>query len=251
MKRTSAPMLAMLLTSAAALGIPSPAAADHSWGCYHWARASNPFTLRLGDNVGPDWDATLRSVGDDWSMSAVLDTHIVPGTGRGVRPTTGGVEVYSVSRGNNGRLGTSQIWVSGCHITQGITKVNDYYFNQPQFATQEWRNHVMCRLVGRTIGLLPQDDDPLNRPLGTCMDVTSDPSPNQHPNEHDYEELERIYGHVDETASVTTAPSVEADEGSDERLGEPVAFDLYGRGIVFRRDIDADRSVISFVLWGP
>ncbi|MCI0414256.1 hypothetical protein L0222_15865 [bacterium] len=27
------------------------AMAGHSWGNYHWARTSNPFTLKLGDDV--------------------------------------------------------------------------------------------------------------------------------------------------------------------------------------------------------
>jgi len=40
--------LAVLL----ALVAYSPAAqANHSWGKYHWARQSNPFTLQLDDNV--------------------------------------------------------------------------------------------------------------------------------------------------------------------------------------------------------
>jgi hypothetical protein len=30
--------------------------ADHSWGNYHWARTSNPFTLQTGDNLDSKWD---------------------------------------------------------------------------------------------------------------------------------------------------------------------------------------------------
>ncbi len=29
----------------------STAEANHSWGRYHWARTSNPFTLKLVDNA--------------------------------------------------------------------------------------------------------------------------------------------------------------------------------------------------------
>lgn len=39
----------------------SPAAADHSWGGYHWARTSNPFTIQVGDNVASAWDGYLRT----------------------------------------------------------------------------------------------------------------------------------------------------------------------------------------------
>jgi hypothetical protein len=41
--------------------------------------------------------------------------------------------------------------------------------------------------------------------LGTCMDYTSDPTTNQHPNRHDYEELEIIYSHLDSTTTVGSA----------------------------------------------
>jgi hypothetical protein len=51
--------LAVLL----ALAAFSPAAqANHSWGKYHWARTSNPFTLQLADNVSPTWDDHLEQL---------------------------------------------------------------------------------------------------------------------------------------------------------------------------------------------
>jgi hypothetical protein len=37
------------------------------------------------------------------------------------------------------------------------------------------------------------------------MDYTSDPTTNQHPNSHDYEELEIIYSHLDSTTTVSQA----------------------------------------------
>lgn len=33
--------------------------ADHTWGNYHWERASNPLLLDLGDNVSSTWDGHL------------------------------------------------------------------------------------------------------------------------------------------------------------------------------------------------
>jgi hypothetical protein len=50
----------------------------------------------------------------------------------------------------------------------------------------------MCQEVGHTLGLDHQDDVFDNPTLGTCMDYTSDPSTSQHPNRHDYEELELL-----------------------------------------------------------
>jgi hypothetical protein len=46
--------------------------ANHSWGNYHWARTSNPFTLQTGDNVGSQWDAYLDEAILDWNQAAEL-----------------------------------------------------------------------------------------------------------------------------------------------------------------------------------
>src|SRR4029450_2025157 len=94
---------AVLLTLAVGA---SPAAANHSWGGYHWARAQNPFTLQLGDNVAGAWDGLLGLPSNDWSQSTKLNTTVVAGgtKARPCRPTSGRVEVCSASYGNNGWL---------------------------------------------------------------------------------------------------------------------------------------------------
>ena len=55
----------------------------------------------------------------------------------------------------------------------------------------------MCQEIGHTFGLAHQDENFSNPPLGTCMDYSSDPNPNQWPNLHDYQELLVIYSHLD------------------------------------------------------
>ena len=52
----------------AIVGSAAVAYASHSWGSYHWARTSNPFTLKLGDNVSVGWDQYLRDASLDWSQ---------------------------------------------------------------------------------------------------------------------------------------------------------------------------------------
>lgn len=191
--------------------LTSDVQANHSWGGYHWARLSNPFTLKLGDDLSSSWDSYLRTTSGDWSVSSVLDTTIAPGrtTAKRCRPTNGRVEVCNNRYGNNGWLGLAQIWVSDNHITQGVTKVNDTYFNRVQYNTPAWKNLVMCQEVGHTLGLDHQDENFSNTNLGTCMDYTDDPSgllksqlDNEHPNAHDYEELEIIYAHLDSFTTI-------------------------------------------------
>src|SRR5829696_944678 len=114
----------------AVAAIPTISMANHSWGGYHWARTSNPFTLKVGDNVSSTWDPILQTTSSDWSSSTVLDTTIVTGGSRNknCRATTGRVEVCNGTYGYNGWLGVASVWISGKHITQGTVKLNDSYF---------------------------------------------------------------------------------------------------------------------------
>jgi hypothetical protein len=204
------------LVSLAALGVAfaSPALASHSWGNYHWARTSNPFTVRLGDNVtstsASNWDAHLGAAASDWTRSSVLDSPVVAGSGSNPKrcaPTRGRIEVCNARYGYNGWLGLAQIWTSGGHIVQAVTKVNDSYFANPAYTATNER-HVMCQEVGHGFGLGHQDESGAD--LNTCMDY-SDALDNPSPNAHDYEQLETIYNiHVDAT---TTVASTSATSG--------------------------------------
>jgi hypothetical protein len=115
------------------------------------------------------------------------------------------VEICNSKYGNNGWLGIASIWASGNHIVQGTVKVNDTYFNTSTYNTSAWRNLVMCQEVGHTFGLDHQDENFNNANLGTCMDYTSAPSTNQHPNQHDYDQLVTIYSHLDSTNTFSAA----------------------------------------------
>src|SRR5215217_2668390 len=105
----------------------APAWANHSWGGYHWARTSNPFTVKLGDNLSSGWKTYLRTASSDWSKSTVLDTTVVAGQASGrCKATSGRVEVCNGSYGQNGWLGVASIWLASNskHITQGTVKLN-------------------------------------------------------------------------------------------------------------------------------
>jgi hypothetical protein len=199
------PMAFAGAVASAALFVPM-AAASHAWGNYHWARTSNPFTVPLGDNVSTSWDSLLGRASSDWSKSNVLDTAVVPGQAKGkCRPTAGRVEVCNGNYGFNGWLGLAQIWLSGSHITQGATKMNDSYLSSGYNTTN--KQHVICQEVGHTFGLDHQDESGAD--LNTCMDYSSaldNPSPNQ----HDYDQLATIYAHLDSTSTVGSAATVGA-----------------------------------------
>lgn len=236
------------------LVVAGSAEANHAWGGYHWARTSNPFTLQLGDNVSSAWDGSLTGASTDWSRSTVLDTTVVAGSTkpRTCKATSGMVQVCNASYGNTGWLGVASISVTGgTHITQGTVKLNDTYFNTAQYNTPAWRALVTCQEVGHTFGLDHQDEVFDNPNLGTCMDYTNDPSTNQHPNQHDYDELATIYSHLDSTTTVgASTPSNHPQVGNDEASwGHRVEGSRSAGHATYVRDFGDGESVVTFVTW--
>ncbi len=247
--------------------IASVAHANHSWGGYHWARTTNSFTLKLADNVTSAWDAYLVEASADWNPSSVLDTTIVAGslkTPKNCQPTAGRIQVCNAKYGNNGWLGIAQIWITdGTHITQGVTKMNDTYFSTASYNTPAWRRLVMCQEIAHTFGLDHQDETFDNANLGTCMDYTNDPDggaggasatdpSNEHPNAHDFEELQTIYAHLDSSTTVgAAAPSSNGNTNLDNptEWGRVISEDAQGHASTYERDLGHGNKVITHVLW--
>jgi hypothetical protein len=245
---------------------PTPASANHSWGGYHWARTSNPFTLKVGDNVSGAWDSVLNTTISDWSTPPagspdVLNLTKQAGASnpKNCRATSGQVEVCNSRYGNNGWLGIAQIWVNGSHITQGTVKLNDTYHNSAPYNAVAWRNLVSCQEVGHTLGLDHQDENFSNPNLNTCMDYTSSPDSNQHPNAHDFAQLESIYAHLDSTTTIgsTLAPAPgRSGTAADEGPNNPADFgqstgrrDGFGRNDLFVKSLPDGRQMFTHVFW--
>lgn len=228
--------------------------ADHSWGGYHWARQSNPFTLRMGNNVNASWFQYLDVARIDWNNSSVLDTVIVAG---GVNPkrcpiTSGMIQVCNERYGRTGWLGVAGISVSSGHITGAYVKLNDTYS-----MTVAEKQLVMCQEIGHTFGLDHQDENFYNAPLGTCMDYTqtSTAGQNMHPNQHDYDMLQTIYAHLDSTTTIgamAVSPQVaQAEFGSPRAWGQLIRVSAHGAPILFKRDFPNGQQVFTFVFPAP
>ena len=237
-----------------AVTLSAPAAlASHSWGGYHWARTTNPFTVKLGSNLTSQWTEPLSRASADWSASNVLDTTIVAGLAnpKNCRATSGRVEVCNSTYGNNGWLGIASIWASGTHITQGTVKLNDSYFNTAKYNTPAWRHLVTCQEIGHTFGLDHQDENFNNANLGTCMDYTNDPSTNQDPNKHDYDELDIIYGHLDSTTTISQGTAAsgfpDIDTSNPGNWGRLVY--QKGRYAKYELDLGNGRKIFTFVIY--
>lgn len=114
---------------------------------------------------------------------------------------------------------------------------------------------MSCQEVGHTFGLDHQDEDFNNANLGTCMDYTNDPSTNQHPNQHDYDQLQTIYSHTDSTNTVfrpqTVAPAAWTETEFTDRgqWGRLVEISADGKTSTYVQDFGNGYKVFTFVVW--
>ena len=245
--------------------LPTPTHASHSWGSYHWGRTSNPFTLKLGDNLAGSWKPYLGTTSYDWTLSSVLNTTVQASTkGADCAPTSGRVEVCNADYGATGWLGVAQIWAyADSHIAQGTAKQNDYYFSQPKYNTSAWKNLVMCQEVGHTFGLGHQDEVFDNANLGSCMDYTSDPDGtlknqlnNEHPNQHDYDQLDKkIYRHRDSRNTYDTTTVALPADVANARLNTRAEWGRLVKGSadrgvgIYERTFPGGEKIVTFVIW--
>ena len=242
-------------------GHTSPASANHSWGGYHWARTSNPFTLKLGDNLSTGWKSHLTQTSADWNAgNTPVQTTIVSGTaGRRCKMVVGTTQVCNGTYGNNGWLGLASINITdGTHITQGTAKMNDTYFNSATYNNPNEKEHVMCQEVAHTFGLGHQSETGAS--LNTCMDYFSNTGANAgntvstKPNQHDFDELNTIYAHLDSTTTVGFAagfssPYESGMENDPSQWGQLVRQSANGRASTYERVEWNGSKTITEVFW--
>jgi hypothetical protein len=273
----------VLLVLIALLAVP--AFASHSWGGYHWARTSNPFTLKLYDNIDSVWEPYLQTAVSDWNQSNILDFNVQwqqpLSSQRKCASATGVIEICNEKYGQNGWLGIAGISISGLHITKGYTKLNDTYFAMATYNTPAYRQMVVCQEIAHDFGLDHQDVTFDNANLGSCMDYTNDPDggaggassndpANTHPNSHDYSEIQTIYSHLDSTTTIAAAISAMSQEllrprtmpeilnGTDD-FGVAIRYDSVGRATDFFKvtgfSADTDNPGVSgdvvHIFWAP
>lgn len=219
--------------------------------------------MPVGDNVDSRWDAYLTSAIADWNTSLVIESPKAPGATdpRRCKPVAGRIEVCNARYGRTGWLGIAQIWLADGHISQGVTKLNDTYFDTAAYNTPAWRALVTCQEIGHDYGLGHQDEDFATDNTSSCMDYTDRPAGNEHPDAHDYGQLLTIYDHTEAAAAtnfnVRTLQSPRGDAPQSEAAGgdtpadwgRAIAFTKDGRPHVFERTTASGRKMITHVFW--
>ena len=258
----------LLLVLVAVVLLAVPVFANHSWGNYHWARTSNPFTVKIHENMTAVWEPYLANAVQDWNASNVFAFSVLWDspltTARKCGSTAGRIEICNTKYGQNGWLGIAGISISGSHITKAYTKLNDTYYAMAQYNTPAWRQMVVCQEIAHDIGLDHQDEAFDNANLGSCMDYTNDPDggaggassndpSNESPNSHDFQQIATIYSHTDSTTTLSSlfdimgdaalhVPTMEEIVNDTESFGAPVKWDAHGRANVFVRQIGVEHK---------
>lgn len=244
-------------------GLMNVALASHSWGGYHWARKTNPFTLKLGNNLSSDdWKLRLGQASSDWnSGNTPVITALAAGQSNNKRCSmvAGTTQVCNSTYGRNGWLGLASIYITGGeHITQGSAKMNDTYFNTSTYNNPNERQHVMCQEIAHTFGLGHQSEDGSSQ--NSCMDYFSNTGANAgstlstKPNQHDFDQLNTIYAHLDNTTTVAapaTSPSSAAGDVSDDpnSWGRLVSQSRNGQSSTYEAHNRDGSKTVTHVYW--
>ena len=271
---------AALIASVAAT-FSAPAGATHAWNNYHWARTgtdvSAPLSLKVNLAITSAWTTSVNGAFNDWNGRSVLrlGTPIASSANaRRCSPITGQILVCNYSYGPRGWLGLASINIdSSNHITTGTTKLNDSYFNTATYDKPEWRALVACQEIGHDFGLGHQDETFDNVNVGSCMDYTNAPlggivggfdygPNNMHPNTHDTQELNIIYGHTDSYMTTSAATNFGIRQVGQAGAAEPAApgdtarewgtaihRDGKGRPDLFVRPLPGGGKMLTHVFW--
>lgn len=256
---------AAVLAAGAAAIVAVPGLATHSWSSYHWERTTPQITVPVIDWTTGEWATSNRvqTAVNDWNQSIYIDSTRTKGNGSNTACSivAGEINVCNDDYGSTGWLGIASISITRgrtTHIVGGVTKLNDFYFDDPNLSynTDIWRQLVTCQEIGHDYGLGHQNEDFGSDLTDSCMEYTSTPdSLDRSPDTHDYAQLELIYAH--DHGGGTTSPGP-GKGGKGKKLGasgngpadwgQAIGFDAQGRPNRFKRSL-ASYDIITHVTW--
>ena len=239
--------------------LATPVAAGHSWSNYHWwLGATGEVNVPVDANLTGNWPAHLQIAVEEWNKSGVIQAPAIQkGTvnPKTCKPVAGRIQACNAAYGRTGWLGIAQIWLADGHISQGVTKLNDTYFNMATYNTVSWRQLVTCQEIGHDYGLGHQDEDSNTDLTTSCMDYTNRPEGNEYPDQHDYDQLMTIYNGTRHTSTETTAsvasrlPSEAAGGDTPVEWGRAIQYTRDVRPFVFEKLLPSGRKMITHVFW--
>lgn len=230
--------------------VATAAEARHQWGKYEWAYdGTNPISMPVVDNTTGDWSLRVALANADWNASSRIDSGLQQGNNSNCDFVTGTIQVCNDSYGQTGWLGIASITINGNEIIAGYTKLNDTYFAQPSYNTESWKQLVTCQEIGHDYGLAHQNENFMTDRTTSCMEYTSWPEGNEHPDQHDYDQLESMYSSGGGGGGGKGKPAMLPSVGNTPaNWGRPVEFLPNGTPFVFERSLGSYR-VVTHVTW--
>ena len=243
--------------------IATAADARHQWRKYAWAWDGTPIDVVIYNNTSGDWVNRVPTASTDWNVSDSINGSVSKGNNAQCDFITGRIDVCNDDYGSVGWLGLASIQINGNEITSGWSKMNDFYFNQPQYDTEIWRQLVMCQEIGHNYGLGHQNENFRTNTTDSCMEYTSTPTAiDMTPDAHDYEQLEQMYptsGGGDDGGDTGGPPTCRGrgcNKGAGIGLGntpdswgEPVEFLPNGKPFVYERRLTNGTRIVTHVTW--
>ncbi len=253
--------LTVIAASSAVALAAMPILANHSWSNYHWATTNGIVGIPVVDNTSGEWPARIGIAVADWNKSSHINSQLESGAAnpRRCSMVQNTIQVCNAGYGYTGWLGIASISLSGGHIIAGSTKLNDTYFSSPSYADEVWKQLVACQEIGHDYGLTHQNEDFSTDLTNSCMEYTSLPAGNDHPDQHDYDQLNVIYGSHTDSGSGGGSGGGKPGKGkplgidpgnNPNEWGTAIGFNARGKANVFTRNVNG-YTVVTHVTWAP
>lgn len=168
-----------------------------------WKNKGQGLELLLLNALDETWQDEFVAAVADWNESPSLVLTTESATVESACSQKDDVmKVCNGNYGETGWLGINELLSTkpeGGEIVSSVAKMNEYYLRN---ADNDERQYTMCHEIGHGFGL-PHTDENFNNPdLGNCLDYTTTPSNNLHPDESNFAFLAELYGSFRRTLRV-------------------------------------------------
>ena len=164
---------------------------------FHHSAIRTSTNPQVRNNLDETWQGVFSSVMDDWdhgipdAVTFRIDTTSDPDCA----PVPGVLVVCNDDDGATDWCGLHELRTEEGRILAAVVRLNDRRLDG---AAAALRRHVLCREVGRGLGLGRAEDDAWTAHSSGCMQRTTlSKGAAARPGPRDFQRLERMYGHVD------------------------------------------------------